>query len=128
MARLTGFDTSTLDAAGAPAKVAYLSASIGSFALDGQDGSAIFVWYHEDGGLDVHRHALTFKGTGKLGTADIYAYAPAGSDEGEHAHELFLFTKEPQSPHEGHRVFYLAHGHLHLWAADMRCLPLHEAA
>jgi len=125
MARLSPFDIASLDTGGEKPAIAYISQSIGAFRLTGETGRAIFVWYHEDGRLDVHAHDLVWKGSGQLGGAEVVAYAPAGADDGDHGHELFLFTREPRSPHEGHRVFYVAHGHLHLWATDVRCLPVH---
>lgn len=125
MARLTAFDPASLNTGADAPTIAYISQSIGAFRLTGATGQAIFVWYHEDGRLDVHAHDLAFKGSGKLGDTEVVAYAPVGADGDEHAHDLFLFTREPQSPHEGHRVFYVAHGHLHLWATDVRCLPVH---
>ncbi|WP_018698189.1 hypothetical protein [Amorphus coralli] len=127
MAHLAAFDPASLDLSGDKPTTAYLSQSIGAFRLTGDSGQAIFVWYHEDGRLDMHAHDLVFKGTASLGGSDVVAYAPVVTDAHEHAHELFLFSREPQSPHEGHRVFYIAHGHLHLWASDVRCLPVHQS-
>lgn len=125
MAKLAAFDPASLDPSVEGPTVAYLSASVGAFRLTKESGQAIFVWYHEDGRLDVHAHDLVYRGSGKLGGAEVVAYEPAEADGGEHAHEIFLFTRTPQSPHEGHRLFYVAHGHLHLWATDVRCLPVH---
>lgn len=125
MTTLAEFDPSSLDISQDGPFTAFLSGSIGAFRLTGATGQGLFEWYHDDGRVDLHAHALAYKGRGKLGNADFVAYASADADDANHAHDLFLFLTEAQSPHEGHRVFYVSHGHLHLWATDLRCLPVH---
>ena len=126
MAKIVPFDAATLDTSQDGPSTAFLSGSIGAFHLTGATGRGVFVWYHEDGRVDMHAHDLHYKGRGELAGADFVAYAPDHSGGEDHAHELFLFLTEAQSPHEGHRVFYVSHGHLHLWATDVRCLPVHQ--
>lgn len=126
MTVLGTFDPSKLDLSSAGPFTAFWSTSIGAFRLTGPTGQSLFVWYHEDGRVDMHAHALVYKGSGTLGAATYAAYAPTFSDEEDHAHELFLFLTEAQSPFEGHRAFYVSHGHLHLWATDVRCMSVHE--
>jgi hypothetical protein len=117
------FDPTSLDAAAEPGPPSiYVSRSIGSFSLAGRSGHAIFVWYHEDGTIDGHTHALAFKGTARLGSATFDVYAADGTD---HEHGLFLFAREQLETDEGYRVFYAIHGHLHLWTWDAVRFPAH---
>jgi len=125
MAALKPFDPSALDSSAKAPHKAFFSTAAGAFCLSGDSGDAIFAWYHEDGKVDAHHHKLAYRGATSLSGDTFHAYAPAEAGGTEHAHEMFLFSEDPLSPHEGHRVFYLAHGHLHLLASDMRCLPLH---
>lgn len=118
------FDPSSLDVNAEPGHPAILvSRSIGSFSLSGQSGQAIFVWYHEDGTVDGHTHALSFKGVATLGSALFDGYAAVGTD---HDHGLFLFARDQLETDEGFRIFYAMHGHLHLWTWDAVRFPAHQ--
>ena len=125
--QLKAFDPSDLDKGVAPPRLAYLSETVGAFALDANQGHAMFVWYHSDGGVDVHSHAMTYAGAVSFGSGRFFAYAPEPVDEDDHSHALILFSEGRVGHDEAHRLFYLAHDHLHLWAWDARCFPLHEA-
>jgi len=124
--QVKSFNQASLDMAVQPPELGYLSETAGAFALDGQAGHAVFIWYHDDGGVDMHQHALAYKGSVTLGGDRFFAYAPSGSGDRGHGHMLILFSEGRVGHDEAHRLFYVAHDHLHLWAWDARCMPLHK--